>query len=116
MGTRSPGASVGHRGSVHTSTVGPSRAPVVTDLVVAMRMSTVHSSSLTEHLLPWLMDLEQGTQTVEVCDSTLLQTDPIMGFPIPVSVPDIWEGRNRMSARTFNLPGMCRARHTIRLA
>ena len=43
-------------------------------------------SSLTEHLLPWLMDLEQGTQIVEVCDSTSLQTDPIMGFPIPVSV------------------------------
>ena len=51
-----------------------------------MRMSTVHSSSLTEHLLPWLMDLEQGIQIVEVCDSTLLQTDPIMGFPIPMSV------------------------------
>ena len=32
------------------------------------------------------------------------------------SVPDIWEGRNRMFARTFNLPGMCRARSTIRLA
>ena len=32
------------------------------------------------------VDLEQGTQILEVCDSTLLQTDPIMGFPIPVSV------------------------------
>ena len=51
-----------------------------------MRMPIVHSSSLTEHLLPWLRDLEQGTQIVEVCDSTLLQTDPIMGFPIPESV------------------------------
>ena len=59
---------------------------MVTELVVGMRMSTVHSSPLTEHLLPWLMDLEQGTQIVEVCDSTWLQTDPIMGFPIPVSV------------------------------
>ena len=59
---------------------------MVTELVVAMRMLTMHSSSLTEHLLPWLMDLEQGTQIVEVCDSTLLQTDPIMGFHIPVSV------------------------------
>ena len=59
---------------------------MVTELVVAMRMPTVLSSSLTEHLLPWLMDLEQGTQIVEVCDSTLLQTDPIMGFPIPMSV------------------------------
>ena len=32
------------------------------------------------------MDLEQGTQIVEVCDSTSLQTDPIMGLPIPESV------------------------------
>ena len=56
---------------------------MVTELVGAMRMPIVYSSSLTEHLLPWLMDLEQGTQKVEVCDSTLLQTDPIMGFPIP---------------------------------
>ena len=48
-----------------------------------MRMPTVPSSSLIEHLLPWLMNLEQ---IVEVCDSTSLQTDPIMGFPIPVSV------------------------------
>ena len=32
------------------------------------------------------------------------------------SVPDIWERRNKMSARTFNLPGLCRARSTIRLA
>ena len=30
--------------------------------------------------------LEHGTQIVEICDSTLLQTDPIMGFSIPVSV------------------------------
>ena len=51
-----------------------------------MRMSKVHSSSLTEHLLPWQLDLEHGTQIVEVCDSTLLQTYPIMGFPIPVSM------------------------------
>ena len=29
------------------------------------------------------------------------------------SVPAIWEGRDRMSARTFNLPGMCHARSTI---
>ena len=49
-------------------------------------MPTVPSSSLTEHLLPWLLDLEQGTQIVEVCDSTSLQIVPIMGFPIPVSV------------------------------
>ena len=58
-----------------------------------------------------------GSQIVEVCDSTLLQTDPIMGFPIPVSVlgrqMDVEtilyltkEGCNRMSARTFNLPGV----------
>ena len=47
---------------------------------------TVPSSSLTEHLLPWLMDVEQGTQIVEVCHSTLLQTDPKMGFAFPVSV------------------------------
>ena len=47
---------------------------------------------------------------MEVCDSTSLQTDPIMGFPSPVSVLrrqmdvlDIWEGLDRMSARTFNL-------------
>ena len=51
-----------------------------------MRMSTAHSSLLTEHLLPWQMDLEQGTQIVEVCDSTSLQIDPIVGFPIPMSV------------------------------
>ena len=51
-----------------------------------MCIPTVPSSSLTEHLLPWLMDLEQRTQIVEVCDSTSLQTDPIIGFPIPVSV------------------------------
>ena len=51
-----------------------------------MCMPTVPSSSLTEHLLPWLMDLEQGTQIVEVCDSTSLQTDPIVGFAIPMSV------------------------------
>ena len=31
-----------------------------------------------------LSKLKQGTQIVEVCDSTSLQTDPIMGFPIPV--------------------------------
>ena len=61
-------------------------SPVVAELVVGMRMPTVPSSSLTEHLLPWQMDLERGTQIVEVCDSTLLQTDPIIGFPIPVSV------------------------------
>ena len=59
---------------------------MVTELVVGMRMPTVPSSSLTEHLLPWLMDQEQGTQIVEVYDSTSLQTDPILGFPIPVSV------------------------------
>ena len=59
---------------------------MVTELVMDMRMPTVPSSSLTEHLLPRLMDLEQGTQIVEVCDSTSLQTDPIMGFPIHVSV------------------------------
>ena len=59
---------------------------MVTDLVMGMCMPTVPSSSLTEHLLPWLMDVKQGTQIVEVCDSTLLQTDPIMGFHIPVSV------------------------------
>ena len=59
---------------------------MVTELVVGIRMLTVASSSLTEHLLPWLMDLEQVTQIVEVCDSTSLQTDPIIGFPIPVSV------------------------------
>ena len=46
-------------------------------------------SSLTEHLLPWLMDLERGTQIVEVCDSTSLQTDPIMGFPSQCS-EDRW--------------------------
>ena len=57
---------------------------MVTELVVGMRMPTVPSSSLTEHLLPWLMDLKQRTQIVDVCDSTSLQTDPIMGFPIPV--------------------------------
>ena len=55
---------------------------MVTELVVGMRMPTVPSSSLTEHLLPWLIDLKQGTQIVEVCDFTSLQTDPIMGFPI----------------------------------
>ena len=59
---------------------------MVTELVVGMRMPTVPSSSLTEHLLPWLMDLERGIQIVEVCDSTSLQTDPIMGFPIPKSM------------------------------
>ena len=52
-------ASMGQWGSVLTGPVGPSRAPVVTELVVGMRMPTVHSSSLTEHLLPWLMGLEQ---------------------------------------------------------
>ena len=59
---------------------------MVTELVVGMHLPTVPSSSLIEHLLPWLMDLEQGTQIVEVCDSTSLQTDPITGFPIPESV------------------------------
>ena len=32
------------------------------------------------------MELEQGTQIVEVYDSTSLQTDPMMRFPIPVTV------------------------------
>ena len=32
------------------------------------------------------MDLEWGTQIVEVCDSISLQTDPVRGFPIPMSV------------------------------
>ena len=52
-------------------------------------MSTVSSSSLKEHLqgvLPWLMGLGWEKQLVEVCDSTSLQTEPIMGFPIPESV------------------------------
>ena len=57
---------------VRTGLIGPSRAPMVIELVVGMRMPTVPSSSLTEHLLPWLMVLERGTQIVEVCDSTLL--------------------------------------------
>ena len=102
---------------------------MVTELVVRMRMRmpTVSSSSLAEHLVPWLMDLEQGTQIVEVCGSTSLHTDPIMGFPISESVlgrqmgvdhsvADIWAGHDRRSARTFNLPGMCRAQSTIWLA
>ena len=59
---------------------------MATELVVGMHMPTVPSSSLTEHLLPWLMDLERVAQIVEVCDSTSFQTDPIMGFPIPESV------------------------------
>ena len=55
---------------------------------------------------------------MEVCDSTSLQTDPIMGFPIPESVlgktdgcidHSLPEGRDRMSASTSNIPGMCRA-------
>ena len=49
-------------------------------------MPTVPSSSLIEHLLPWLMNLEEGTKIVEVCDSTSLQTDPVKEFPIPESV------------------------------
>ena len=79
---------------------------MVTELVVGMRMPTVSSSSLIEHLLPWMMDLKQGTQIVEVCDSTSLQTS---NNGIPQSrarktggcrdyiVPDIWEGRDRSS-------------------
>ena len=69
---------------------------MVTELVVGMHMPTVPSSSLTEHLLPWLTDLERGTQLVEVYDSTLLQTDPIMGFPIPKSML-----RRQMDAETI---------------
>ena len=38
-----------------------------------MRMPTVPSSSLTEHLPPWLMDMEQWKLIVEACDSTSLQ-------------------------------------------
>ena len=76
-----PGASVVQWGSVHTGPVGLSRAPVVTELVVGMCMPTVPSCSLTEHLLPWL--LERGTQIGEACDSTSLQTDPIMDSPFP---------------------------------
>ena len=96
---------------------------MVTEMVVGMRMPTVSSSSLTEHLLPWLVGLGRGTQIVKVCDSTSLQTDPIMGFPIPESVlgkhgcidHSVPEGRDRMSARTFNVPGMCHTQSTIRL-
>ena len=57
--------------TIRTGPAGPSRAPVATELVVGMCMPTLPSSSLTEHLLPWLMDLERGTQILEVCDSTL---------------------------------------------
>ena len=51
-----------------------------------MCVPRVPSSSLAQHLLSWLMDLERGTQIVELCDSTLLQTYPVKGFPIPMSV------------------------------
>ena len=53
-----------------------------------------------------------------VCDSTSLQTDPIMEFSIPESVlgktdgcidHSLPEGRDRMSASMSNIPGMCHA-------
>ena len=73
VGTRSPTAIVRQWGLVRTGPIGPSWAPMATELVVGIRIPTVPSSSLTEHLLPWLIDLEQWTQIVEVCDYTSLQ-------------------------------------------
>ena len=55
---------------------------MVTELVVGMRVFQLIDRASTA----MAEGSGMGTQTVEVCDSTSLQTDPIMGFPIPESV------------------------------
>ena len=64
-------SSMGWWVSVRTGPVEPSGGSVVTELADGRHMPTLPSSSLIEHLLPWLKDLEWGTWTGEACDSSV---------------------------------------------